>query len=190
MGGDARHTTLFATNKAGARHPSRVLSSTRGIGLHRGVPESNLNLRAYGVHRGVPSLTFFQRECSGSHPHSEKRQGGQPSRQCVSVQLFQRRSRPPAHHWRGRGSSIILRATTPMVRRWDAEGGPEGRGSGKPRRRPTSPTSRRLPLSLGYPIQTAAKLTVGSTPPYGRRTPDPTTSRPHDLTLPCDPVSI
>jgi len=36
MGGDARHATLFAANKVGARHPSRVLSRVLGGGLERG----------------------------------------------------------------------------------------------------------------------------------------------------------
>ena len=58
---------------------------------------------------------------------------GQPSRWSDPVRLSKPRWRPPACHRRGRNPSIIPRATTPMVRRWDARGtsrgGPEGRRS-------------------------------------------------------------
>ena len=60
---------------------------------------------------------------------------GQPSRQSAPVELSTPRRRPPARHRRGRSPSMILRATTPMVRRWAAEGGPEGRSSGTLRQR-------------------------------------------------------
>jgi len=45
---------------------------------------------------------------------------GQPSRQNVPVHLSRLQRRPPARHRRGRSPSIVHRATTPMVRRWDA----------------------------------------------------------------------
>jgi hypothetical protein len=46
--------------------------------------------------------------------------------------LSRLRGRPPARHRRGRSPSSVLLSTTPMVRRWAAGGGPEGRGCGKP----------------------------------------------------------
>jgi hypothetical protein len=49
------------------------------------------------------------------------------------VHLCRQRGRPPARDRRGHNPSIIHRATTPMVRRWDAGGRPEGRS----RRGPT-----------------------------------------------------
>jgi len=45
----------------------------------------------------------------------------------ASAWLFRRRGRPPACHRRRRSPSRFPRAATPMVRRWAAEGGPEGR---------------------------------------------------------------
>ena len=57
---------------------------------------------------------------------------GQPPRYTVPVHLFTPRGRPSAHHRRGRSPSIVSLATTPMVRRWAAKGGPDGRRSGKP----------------------------------------------------------
>ena len=53
------------------------------------------------------------------------------------------------------------RATTPMVRRWAAAGGPEGRCFRKPRQRHASPAYRRVPLSLGHAIPTAVRLMGG-----------------------------
>jgi len=61
------------------------------------------------------------------------------------------------------------RATTPMVRRWVAKGGPGGRCSGKPRELRASPAHRRVPLPLGNAIPAAKSLKVGPAPPYIRR---------------------
>ncbi len=51
------------------------------------------------------------------------------------------------------------RATTPMVRRWVAEGGPEGRCPRNPRDPRTTPASRRVTRSLGHALRSSSILT-------------------------------
>ena len=57
---------------------------------------------------------------------------GQPPRYTVPVHLSKPRRRPSAHHRRGRSPSKNHRATTPMVRRWDAGCNPASRKAGAP----------------------------------------------------------
>jgi hypothetical protein len=104
MGGDARHTTLFAANKIGARHPSRVESKWfrreldngpwRGEVYRQGCPASasascgerltagRLNRHnAVPAHRGVPGLTLCLRCPPGCAWLTAQCQTGQPSNQ-------------------------------------------------------------------------------------------------------------
>ncbi len=63
---------------------------------------------------------------------------------------------------------FTTRATTPMGRRWVAEGGPEGRGSRNPRDPRSAPAYRHVPRFLGYALRSSSRLT-------GRRD-----ARPHN----------
>ena len=78
---------------------------------------------------GVPSLTFFRMSIHVPMDAPKNVKGGSHGQHPFGL-LFRLRGRPPAHHRRGRSPPIISLATTPMVRRWVAAGGPEGRGSG------------------------------------------------------------
>ena len=84
------------------------------------------------AHRGVPGTPLCRDNPPATRPHPHNGAAGQPPRQSVPVHLSTPRGRPPACHRRGRSPSIVLLATAPMVRRWVAGGGPEGRCSRTP----------------------------------------------------------
>jgi len=84
--------------------------------------------RGNTAHRGVPGTPLCRNDLPATRNDPHNGAAGQPSRQSVPVRLLRFGSRPPAGHRRGRSPSIFRRATMPMVRRWNAEGGPEGRG--------------------------------------------------------------
>jgi len=98
-------------------------------GKHRSPGRAGADPECAGntAHRGVPGTPLCRYDLPATRPAPHNGAAGQPSRQSVPVRLFQLRSRPPACYRRVRSSSIDLRATAPMVRRWVAEGGPEGR---------------------------------------------------------------
>jgi hypothetical protein len=89
-------------------------------------PRPNQDSRKYGASPGVPSLMLFLTRIHPSVRAPNDVKGGSLGKR-DPVQLFRLRRRPPACHRRGRSPSIINLATAPMVRRWDAAGGPEGR---------------------------------------------------------------
>ena len=147
------------------RYLCEIAREARTFGATPGVPRWPVNQRGYGLHRGVPGLTLCRYRRSDCASRPAQCHTGQPSRQNVPVRLCRFGSRPPACHRRGRSSSIILRATTPMGRRWTAGGGPEGRCTLKPRRwRPhtgiMSPRAERPPRSRSrrVPRKTEAVL--------------------------------
>ena len=112
---------------------AEVVPESAGIWRHTGRAGHAGNT----AHRGVPSLEFFFARALTVQSPSEKLQGGHAPRREDPMHLSRPGRRPSARHRRGRSPSIIPRATTPMVRRWDARGvscgGPEDRGTGKQR---------------------------------------------------------
>ena len=162
-------------------------------------------MRAYGVHRGVPSLTFFRWSGSCNHPHSQKAESASTGAcRARNVPERPSGYAARSTQWRCRATLAAKRSgaslpatreaagvpsawsqshpvTLARPRRWCDAGPPKAaqkagaQGSQATRRTSRTPALRRVPLSLGEAIQTAARLKVGPAPPYGGRD-----ARPHN----------
>ncbi len=152
-GRGARHATLVAANKVGARHPSRVL--WRPCGVPGTEQEAYEYLRENTPQRGAGSAFVPERPLSGA-AHPAKVPTGLP-REARCGLLLRLRGRPPACHRRGRSpcnQPTRDHADGATLGRWDAK------ASHRPRRPGPRARKRKQTWEAGRVTLTTMKAAI------------------------------